>query len=1009
MKCKALIAGTLALLAALEPASAGASSPTQSGPVTLSPSVAVKRNLAGGESHPYQLSINVGEYMHAVVEQLGIDVVVTVIGPDGKQLAEVDRNEEGPETVLLIAESAGFYRLVVSAPNKNVEPGSYKITVEELRQATPQDTTRVAAERTVVEGERLQAQGTRESLTAAIDKLQEALPMFRASADQGGEALAQDDIGRAYYDLGEPGKALEYFNRALTLFKAAGDRQGEASTLNNVGSVYDDLGEKHKALEYYVNVLPIFRTLGQRSAEAIMLNNIAFVYQSLGETDIALDYYSRALPLRRALGDRQGEAGTLDNIGRIYSDLGETGKALDSFNRSLQISQSLGDKRGEANTLSNIGVVYRRTGDPRKALDYYNRSLPLLRTAGDRRGEAKTLAGIGTVYAIMGDRQKALDLYGQALPISRQAQDRAAEANTLAAIARVQGDNGHLAEAKSGIEQALAIVESLRGKVLGEELRASYLASEQNLYELYIDVLMRLHRQEPATGYNAMALEASERARARALLDTLAEADADIREGVDPALLERERALQHQLNSKERARLQLLDAKADESQIAAAQKELNLLLADYYEAQAKLRAASPRYAALTEPRPASFQEIQESLDPDTLLLEYGLGEETSYLWAVTRSSISSYELPKRSDIESAARRLYELVSSSQKRELWSQTRLALSGFSRIALDPVAGELSRKKLIVVADGALHYVPFAALPVPRIKSAGSPANTSETEGPLLSEHEVVSLPSISAVRILRQEVTGRPVASRTVAVLADPVLNSADPRVKPGTAAQARTPASSAKTSSAPPANSDLARSAGEAGAGGLERLRFTRQEADAIISLAESGLEAVDFEASRATATSAALAQYRIVHFATHGLVNSRHPELSGIVLSLVDEDGKPQDGFLRLHDIYNLRLGADLVVLSACQTALGKEVKGEGLMGLTRGFMYAGAPRVVASLWNVKDEATSELMKQFYKGMLKDGMRPAAALQQAQLSIMKQKKWEAPYYWAPFVLQGEWR
>lgn len=169
------------------------------------------------------------------------------------------------------------------------------------------------------------------------------------------------------------------------------------------------------------------------------------------------------------------------------------------------------------------------------------------------------------------------------------------------------------------------------------------------------------------------------------------------------------------------------------------------------------------------------------------------------------------------------------------------------------------------------------------------------------------------------------------------------------------------------------------------------------------------MKALDFNANRVTATSSDLGQYRIVHFATHGLLNSEHPELSGIVLSLVDEQGRPQDGFLRLREIYNLNLPAELVVLSACRTGLGKEIKGEGLVGLTRGFMYAGAARVVASLWKVQDDATAELMKRFYLGMLKDGMRPAAALRSAQVEMWKQKRWRSPYYWAAFVLQGEWK
>jgi CHAT domain-containing protein len=202
-----------------------------------------------------------------------------------------------------------------------------------------------------------------------------------------------------------------------------------------------------------------------------------------------------------------------------------------------------------------------------------------------------------------------------------------------------------------------------------------------------------------------------------------------------------------------------------------------------------------------------------------------------------------------------------------------------------------------------------------------------------------------------------------------------------------------------------------RSSAESGLADFVRLRFSRQEADEITRLAAGGenLKALDFTASRPTVTRPETGQYRFVHFATHGLINSQHPELSGIVLSLVDEQGRSQNGFLRLYDIYNLRLGADLVVLSACQTALGKEIKGAGLVGLTRGFMYAGAPRVVASLWQIDDRPTAELMKRFYQGMLAARFRPAAALKAAQVSMWKEKRWQTPYHWAAFTFQGEWK
>jgi CHAT domain-containing protein len=193
--------------------------------------------------------------------------------------------------------------------------------------------------------------------------------------------------------------------------------------------------------------------------------------------------------------------------------------------------------------------------------------------------------------------------------------------------------------------------------------------------------------------------------------------------------------------------------------------------------------------------------------------------------------------------------------------------------------------------------------------------------------------------------------------------------------------------------------------------GFTRLPFSRQEANSIFALTPkgTGLKATDFNASRDMAKSPQLGEYRILHFATHGLLNSERPELSGLVFSLLDREGKPQDGFLRLHEIYNLQLNADLVVLSACETGLGKEIKGEGLIGLTRGFMYSGAPRVVASLWNVDDLATAELMKLFYQRMLKDGQPAGAALRAAQLEMSGQKRWASPYYWAGFVLLGDWK
>jgi CHAT domain-containing protein len=338
----------------------------------------------------------------------------------------------------------------------------------------------------------------------------------------------------------------------------------------------------------------------------------------------------------------------------------------------------------------------------------------------------------------------------------------------------------------------------------------------------------------------------------------------------------------------------------------------------------------------------------------------------------------------------------------------------------LLLAPVASELGRKRLVIVSQGLLQYIPFAALPdpasnrqtVPNRSTINKKQRATARYQPLIVRHEIVQLPSASVMEILRSETTNREAVEGVVAVLGDPVFQKEDPRVRldERKSGNAEHP-TAAHSNDAAQAGPDVNRSTQESGVQTLERLPFTRREAEAIIALAPEGktLKALDFDASRATVTSDEIARYRIVHFATHGFLNSAHPELSGIVLSLVDKRGQPQNGFLRLHEVYNLKLRADLVVLSGCRTALGTDVRGEGLIGLTRAFMYAGARRVAVSLWTVSDEATAELMRRFYQGMFEKGLRPPAALQAAQAAMSRSELWSAPYYWAGFILQGEWR
>ncbi len=953
---------------------------------------------------------------------------------------------------------------VLLSDSVGATPRRTLLQIAQQAQSNPQQATGAAAQRVFQEGVQLYKQGTAKSLQKAIEKWEEALKLFRAVDDKAGETLTLVGIGRVYSNLGEKQKALEFFNQALPLIRAVDDRAREAATLNNIGEVYDNLGEKQKALDFFNQALPLLRAVNNRAREAATLNNIGAVYNDLGEKQKALDFYNQALPLSRAVEDRRGEALTLSNIGIVYNALGEKQKALDFFNQALPLlravkhragealmlnniggvydalgekqkaldfynqalllSRAAEDKTGQARTLNNIGGVYSDLGEKQKALDFYNQALHLRRAVKHRTGEATTLNNIGVVYSDLGEKQKALSFYNQALPLTRAVGDRAGEANTLFNIAYLERNRGNFNAAITQIEAAIKIIEDLRTKVVSPELRSSYFASVQGYYKFYIDLLMQLHKQNPSKGYNALALNASERSRARGLIELLTEANADIRKGVSPKLLAEEERLQQLIDARAKLLEDLADTEQTQATAALLKKELESLLNQQQELQTQIRTRSPQYANLKYPQPLKLPQIQQQLDQDTLLLQYSLGKERSYVWAVTPNSIDSYELPGREQIEEVANYL--------KKSLHNPTSLpgttkAATFLSKLILAPVADKLGQKRLVIVADGALQYIPFAALtqpkailnlnrttppltppPTPKSKRGGVPkGGWGRDYQPLLINHEIVNLPSVTAIATHRQDLKGRKVAPKTLAILADPVFSTDDERVtgKP-------------KNNIVPDLNlpgqleqSALQRAAKNLNRRDWARLEGTRFEAEAILKLVSPSnrLQVFDFDANYNWATNKQLTQYRFVHFATHGFADSTNPELSGIILSLVDKAGKPMRGYLRLGDIFNLNITAELVVLSACETGLGKNVNGEGLVGLTRGLMYAGTKRAVVSLWNVDDEGTSKLMTLFYKEMLQQSLSPAAALRAAQLKMWQQENWRNPNYWAAFTLQGEWR
>lgn len=830
----------------------------------------------------------------------------------------------------------------------------------------------------------------RGELQVAIDNFNQALTLWTETNDRFGQALAQLNLGFTFFDSGDIPKASTSYQNALDISRSIDDRRGEALARTAMGGVYAFQGEKQLALDSHNEALKLFQTIGDDLGEASTLNGVGAVYEELIENQIAVASYTRARDLFHGAHKFDLEAVSDYYLGKVHRSMDHVPEALSFYNECIKLSQRVRNPRVEAYALKDIALIYNSLGQRRKALEQFERVLAMYEAANDKRGEAYTLHSIGYTWYIAGDIPAAIKFFNKALPLSRAMMDRPAEVSILYNLALAERTRGELQNALAYIQESTHLIESMRTKVLNRDLRASYFASVHQHYELYIDLLMKL-------GQTQKALEISEQARARSLLDSLTEGK--LNSDSSASLSNRLRELRQTLNGKIEYQMKLLDSNAAPELANQTNEQIKQLNGEYDKIEAQLKSESKQFAALTEPQEMKLEGIQAQLRNDnSLLLEFQLGAERSYLWAVSADSIKSYELPDRNTLEQLAGQVHEQLIARQpvanessrdyqERVTRSDTEYLTTAakLSWLLLGKIKDQLGDKRLLIVADGELHYVPFDALPIPvDDQSISTPEYV-----PLVVDHEIVKLPSASVLAAVRQ--SGGQSMEKTIALLADPVFDAGDPRIT------ATTPIAIAQKDHSGPLKFD--------------RLPSTLREAQTILEMlpAKQGTLFSGVEASRDLALGSALHGYKIIHFGTHALMDPEHPETSGIMLSFVDRNGNPQDGVLRVADIYDLRLATDLVVLSACQTALGKNVKGEGLMGLARSFLFAGSKSVLATLWKVDDEATTELIKHFYHGLLIEHLPASVALKQAKLFIRSQKRWQSPYFWAGFELQGEYR
>jgi CHAT domain-containing protein/tetratricopeptide (TPR) repeat protein len=896
----------------------------------------------------------------------------------------------------------------------------------------------------------------------AIGNLEAALNGFTQAKNNRGIAAAQDALGDLYMIQGQYPVALTHYRSAYEAFQAG--RGSDASSQAAANSVASHAGSTAGAAT---------ETAGTAAADNgynanLMLAKIGDTNYRLGRmTEAGSAYFSMtvkkpesaASKVTRRLGGLGGMIGVAQT-GRVSVSaptdaavgLLEAGKELEEYRVAIiymTFELGMGRISYANNELETANKHFQN------ALDAGSGALPVVAKLGQtRRFRAAARTSLGDVALRQGRYKDAAKFFNDAasgtqkdnrMDLMWPAKRGLGRSLWMQATTEKDSKGAKLREdSLAAYRDALKTIETIRaGSLRADESRSTFLTTTKDVYDEAAGELAEMALTSAPSGgnptvregalsgkaldYAGESFQITESGRARSLLDMLGDMNAQITEGVPADLLKRK---QDNLDRQQEIADQLTGISLSGGQKekpAKLDEELDKLQTEFDEIENQIRTANPRYAALTAPQPQALSDVQQKvLDDGTALLEYSLGADNSYLFAMTRSSVALFKLPRRADTDKLAtdfraqlippklqRRIVGIdVAADQARGLGlvqgpSENLTAFVAASnalyKAVVEPASSVFGDKRLLVVADGSLNYIPFEAL----VKTTDGADYASLSY--LIKTNEIVYAPSASVIAAIRGR--NREVSARNILIVADPVFSANDPRLKGNSAAQSSGESRGLGLALQSAVN-DVAGAETPAGGLQLARLAGTRIEADAIVSIARtSGTQTdlwTDLNASEDNVRNREMTNYRLVHIASHGLLDAERPQFTGVVLSLIGN--KTNDGFLRTDEIFNLRMGTPLVMLSACETGLGKEKRGEGVIGLTRAFIYAGAPTVGVSLWSVADKSTAELMTDFYKRLLTPTpTSPSSALREAQLTMINGKKYSAPFYWAPFVLEGEWR
>lgn len=798
----------------------------------------------------------------------------------------------------------------------------------------------------------------------------------------------------------DPSAALEPLERSMSLSAQAGDDRGRALAYVAMGFVYFLLNEHDKALEYYRSAEGLFPNDVDHLDRGRLFKGLSAVHERYGDLALAIKYSRMALQSYESAGYPLGEISTLINLGQMSRTAGDTAAAEITLTDAARRARAHGDRFDVAVASESLGHVWLDRNEFDRSIASYRRSLAIYRQLGPI--PSSILTSLGKAYLATNKPADAARELQAALNISRKLADRDAESENLYQLARLDAAAGRIEPALENLKASLDITDKLYYDSLNLEVKRNLVASVFERWEMYIKLSVEQGAASASPAeFAARSLTAVEETKSRQVLEGLEADAADPTRDADPFLLEREKELSGALNGAADKLTALLRLDTyDDSAVDALRNEIRELEVRLGEVRAGIKQNGRAASTTARPVPFDLADFRSRvLDNETVCLEYFLGTDASYLWLIEQDNVRTYLLPPKAAIEAS---VAELTSNLINKELMAgeslddyQARMrgqsdrvntAIAALSKDLLGQLGPELRGKHLIVIPDGTLYALPFSLLALP-----------SESE-PAVVTNRISYAPSASMLLFVAKKVSDRQAPPpKDLLVFADPVYQAGDPRVAGNAGAASETGAHLGQFRAA----EDLEN---------LPRLTGSLKESESLLAIVGGNSTSMSgFDASRINAQGQLPVDYKILHFATHALVDGRYPEVSGLVLSRFNSDGQPTQGLVRLQDIYQMQLSCDLVVLSACQTAIGKEVKGQGPMSLNNAFLRAGARAVVSSLWKVDDRATQLFMERFYRNVIESGMTVSEALQRSQIEMRSDPEYSAPFYWAAFVQHGDFR